>query len=174
MQQKARSFARIGVANLFERPGYAEFYRAVSGEPIVHISRLDVGAHPAAVNFGLTMHGRYYHVLSSYTDQPDIVRYGPGAAHLTDIMANAIKRGCTAFDFTVGDEPYKLDWCEQRQTLYDHFSARTPKGAAIVFLQALAMRIKRTIKENPALWNAFFKLRAAAGRAFGGRPTKDA
>jgi CelD/BcsL family acetyltransferase involved in cellulose biosynthesis len=47
------------------------------------------------------------------------VRYGPGAAHLMEIMARAIERGCTIFDFTIGDEPYKRDWCEERQALYD-------------------------------------------------------
>jgi CelD/BcsL family acetyltransferase involved in cellulose biosynthesis len=165
MQQKARSLARIGVANFFETPGYAEFYRAVSGEAVAHVSRLDVGPHRAAINLGLMMHSRYYHVLASYTDEPDVLRYGPGAAHLMDIMAHAIERGCTVFDFTIGDEPYKRDWCDERQTLYDHLSARTLKGAAAVLSRSLATRAKRTIKENPALWDAFFKLRSFAGTA---------
>ena len=47
MAQKARSFARMGVANLFAKPGYAEFYRTISTDPasrhLVHVSRLDVG-----------------------------------------------------------------------------------------------------------------------------------
>jgi CelD/BcsL family acetyltransferase involved in cellulose biosynthesis len=165
MQQKAGALARIGVANFFERPGHAEFYRAISGEPIAHVSRLDIGATPAASNLGLVMRGRYYHLLASYTDDPSIGRYGPGAAHLMDIMTHAIERGCTVFDFTIGDEPYKRDWCEERQTLYDHLSARTLKGAVAVFARSLAMRAKRTIKENPALWDAFFKLRSLAGVA---------
>jgi CelD/BcsL family acetyltransferase involved in cellulose biosynthesis len=163
MQQKACSLARIGVSNFFQRPGYAEFYRAVSGEPIAHVSRLDIGQRMAAINLGLAMHGRYYHVLASYTDDLGIVRHGPGAAHLMDIMAHAIERGCKVFDFTIGDEPYKRDWCDERQTLYDHLSARTLKGAAAVFARSLAMRTKRTIKQNPALWEAFFKLRTFAG-----------
>jgi len=165
MQQKAGALARIGVSNFFQRPGYAEFYRAISGEPIAHVSRLDVGALAGAINLGLVMHGRYYHLLASYTDDPAIVRYGPGAAHLMEIMAHAIKRGCTVFDFTIGDEPYKRDWCEERQTLYDHLSARTLKGSAAVLSRSLAMRAKRAIKENPALWDAFFKLRSLAGTA---------
>ena len=56
MAQKARSFARMGVGNLFAKPGYADFYRALASDPatrpLVHISRLDVGATPAAVNLG--------------------------------------------------------------------------------------------------------------------------
>jgi CelD/BcsL family acetyltransferase involved in cellulose biosynthesis len=69
------------------------------------------------------------------------------------------------FDFTIGDEPYKRDWCDERQTLYDHLSARTLKGAAAVLSRSLATRAKRTIKENPALWDAFFRLRSLVGAA---------
>jgi CelD/BcsL family acetyltransferase involved in cellulose biosynthesis len=164
MQQKARSFARMGVANLFERPGYAAFYRAVSSEPIAHVSRLDIGSHPGAINLGLMARGRYYHLLASYTDESEYARLGPGAAHLLEMMANAIRRGCTIFDFTIGDEPYKLDWCEARQTLHDHLSARTAAGAIIVAARTMALSIKRTIKESAALWSAFYKLRAMAGK----------
>ena len=165
MEQKANSLARIGVTNLFTRPGYAEFYRAISSEPIAHVSRLDVGSIPAATNLGLVMRGRYYHLLASYADEAAVVRYGPGAAHLMDIMAHAIERGCTVFDFTIGDEPYKRDWCDERQTLYDHLSARTARGLAAVAVHSATAKIKRTIKENPALWSTFFKLRSLIGPA---------
>jgi CelD/BcsL family acetyltransferase involved in cellulose biosynthesis len=164
MRQKAVSFARMGVANLFEIPGYADFFRAVSAEPIVHVSRLDVGGHPGAINLGLTMRGRYYHLLASYTEDAEIARLGPGAAHLQEIVANAIRHGCTVFDFTIGDEPYKRDWCEERQTLHDHLSARTLAGHAAVALHAGKLRLKRTIKENPRLWDAFTRTRAALAR----------
>jgi CelD/BcsL family acetyltransferase involved in cellulose biosynthesis len=167
MQQKARSFARMGVSNLFAKPGHADFFRAISGEAFAHVSRLDVGAHAAAINLGLMARGRYYHLLASYTDDAEIVRFGPGAAHLMELMAYAIRRGCTIFDFTIGDEPYKLDWCDGRQELYDHRSARTPAGAVVVAMRAIAMRAKRTIKENPVLRDAFFKAREALGRLRG-------
>jgi CelD/BcsL family acetyltransferase involved in cellulose biosynthesis len=165
MLQKAAALARIGVSNFFERPGYAEFYRAISGEAIAHVSRLDIGDIAGASNLGLIMRGRYYHLLASYTDDAAIMRHGPGAAHLMEIMRHAIERGCSVFDFTIGDEPYKRDWCEERQTLYDHLSARTLRGSAAVLSRSLALRAKRAIKENPALWDAFFKLRSVAGAA---------
>ena len=88
MQQKTLQFARMGVANLFDKPGYLEFYReiATTKRDLVHVSRLDVGAVPAAVNYGLTFRGCYYHVLASYTDG-EMSKFGPGAAHLHDLMA---------------------------------------------------------------------------------------
>lgn len=166
MQQKARSFERMGVANLFARRGYADFYRAVSRTEIARVSRLNVGERPAAINLGLMAGGRYYHVLASYTEDRELARLGPGSVHLMEIIANAIRRGCTIFDFTIGDESYKRDWCEGRETLYDHLSARTPAGAFVVAVRRAGTRVKRAIKENPALWNTFYNLRAAAGRGF--------
>ena len=48
MEQKSRSFARMGVANMFARPGWSEFFAAVATDErtrhLVHVSRLDVGS----------------------------------------------------------------------------------------------------------------------------------
>ena len=139
MQQKAKSFARMGVGDLFARTGHAEFYRAISGTPIAHVGRLDVGEHPAPINLGLMARGRYYHLLASYTDDAKIARLGPGAAHLMEVMMHSIRHGHTLFDFTISDEPYMRDWCKGRETLYDHLSARTQVGALTVAIRGAAM-----------------------------------
>ena len=122
MTQKARSFARMGVGNLFAKPGHAEFYRALATDPatsqMVHVSRLDVGTTPAAINLGLTYRDCYYHLLASY-DDGEVSRFGPGAAHLHDLMQLAIERGLKIFDFTIGDERYKRDWCDTELKLFD-------------------------------------------------------
>ena len=175
MEQKARSFARMGVSNLFERPGHAAFYRALASDPefasLVHISELSVAGQPAALNVGLTFQRRYYHLLASYTDEPEVARFGPGAAHLNDLLALAIGRGLVIFDFTIGDEPYKADWCETRQTLHDHLDAATARGSVIVAAHAAKQRVKRLIKQNAVLWAAFSKLRSDAARLLGRHPT---
>ncbi|MGH6683524.1 MAG: GNAT family N-acetyltransferase [Pseudolabrys sp.] len=167
MAQKARSFARMGVSNLFARPGYAEFYRALATGPstrhLVHVSRLDVGAVPAAVNLGLTWRDCYYHLLASY-DDGEVSRFGPGAAHLHDLMQLAIGRGFKIFDFTIGDERYKRDWCDTELKLFDLIAAVTWRGA-LVAAPLLGMRqVKRWIKQTPVLWNAFSATRAFAAR----------
>lgn len=161
MQQKIQQFARMGVANIFARPGYPEFYREVAarGRDMVHISRLDVGAVPAAVNYGLTFRGRYYHVLASYTDH-EMSKFGPGAAHLHELMGYAIKHGCQVFDFTIGDERYKRDWCDGELKLYDHIALATARGAVVAGPLLVARSVKRWIKQTPAIWNAVNKTRA--------------
>lgn len=166
MAQKARAFARMGVTNLFALPGYAEFYRSLATDPatkpLVHISRLDVGATPAAVNLGLIYRGCYYHLLASY-DDGEVARFGPGAAHLHDLMRYAIERGCTVFDFTIGDEGYKRDWCDTELVLYDHIAAATWRGTLVALPMLALRRLKRRIKRTPALWNLVSKARALMG-----------
>ena len=44
----------------------------------------------------------------------------------------AIERGFAYFDFTISDEPYKLDWADRQLVLYDHLSFCTARGWLIV------------------------------------------
>ena len=168
--QKSRAFARMGVSNIFARPGYLDFYRALftdsGARPLTHLSRLDCGTSSLAVNLGLTFRDSYYHLQASH-DDGELSRFGPGAAHLHDLMRTAIDRGFTTYDFTIGDEPYKRDWCDGVIPLHDHLSSSTLHGALLLAPMAAKTRLKRVIKQTPALWDAFRRARSFAGRLIG-------
>ena len=161
--QKSRAFARMGVEDIFARPGYREFFLDVATDDnvgaLTHVSRLDVGSTSAAVNLGLTFRDSYYLVLSSYHDG-DLAKFGPGRAHLHELMRHAIDCGFSRFDFTVGDEGYKVDWSDTVLKLYDYLAAETPRGWLVVVLTAGYRRTKRFIKQSPRLWTTFSGLRS--------------
>lgn len=164
--QKAQAFARMGVEDVFARPGHREFFHDLATDPVtrelIHISRLDVGGAIAAANISLKSGSCYSLVLSSY-GQGDISRFGPGRAHLHELIRHTIDRGFRQFDFTIGNEPYKLDWCDTELELYDHLAATTLRGWPVVTAMAAFRRAKRGIKQSPALWHAFIALRGARG-----------
>lgn len=181
-EQKARSFARMGVRNIFVRPGYRELFTSFAmdpkARPLVHLSRLEVGPSVAAISIGFTAAGCYYLVLSSY-EGGDIARFGPGRAHLHELLRHAIRNGFGCFDFTIGDELYKQDWSDARLTLYDHLSAATRRGAIAVALINRFRTIKRAIKQNPEMWQLFSRARSFLGtiksrRQAAAKPAKDA
>lgn len=155
VDQKSKSFARMGVGNLFSRPGHAAFYAELATAPhtrgLVHLSRLDVGSTWAAVNLGLTFRDCYYHILASY-DDGEVSRFGPGAAHLRELLKFATERGFKRFDFTIGDEPYKRDWCEGEQHLYDYSASATLLGWPVTALALAKRSAKRMIKHSAPLW----------------------
>ncbi len=166
IEQKSRSFARMGVANMFDRPGWSEFFAAVATDErmrgLVHVSRLDVGTTWSAVNLGLTFRDTYCHVLASY-DDGETSRFGAGVAHLRELMRYAIEHGFRHFDFTIGDERYKLEWSDRTLVLYDHVAPASARGWAAAAMVHGHRRLKRFIKQNEALWSLFSRARAAIG-----------
>jgi CelD/BcsL family acetyltransferase involved in cellulose biosynthesis len=166
MEQKARSFARMGVANMFARPGWSAFFTAVATDArmrgLVHVSRLDVGSGWAAVNLGLVFRDTYYHVLASH-DDGEASRFGPGVAHLRDLLRYSIEHGLKHFDFTIGDERYKREWSDRTIALHDHVAAASVRGLPAVAMVHGHRRLKRFIKQNEALWSLFSRARAAIG-----------
>ena len=106
--------------------------------------------------------GCYYLLFSSYVDG-DLARFGPGRAHLHELLRHAIDRGFDRFDFTIGDEAYKREWSDIELKLYDHLAANTVRGWAVVAMIAAFRKTKRFIKQTPSLWHAFSKARALAG-----------
>ena len=173
--QKSRAFARMGVDDLFARPGYREFYLAMATDPglraTVHVSRLEVGDIVAATNVGLRFRDCYYLILSSY-DDGELARLGPGRAHLHELLRRAIECGVRRFDFTVGDEPYKRDWSDLELRLHDHLAAVSVRGWLVMSVTATFRRAKRTIKQSPTLWPVFSRARALAWRLKGSAATR--
>ena len=160
IEQKSRWFQRMGIPNMFEIPGQKEFFLSVAttARPFVHVSRLSVGPNCAAANLGLMFQGCYYHVLASYDDGPTL-RFGPGVAHLHDLMRFAIEQGCKSFDFTIGDEAYKQNWADSRLDLHDHVSGDGLMGRLAVVAIKAKLRVKRFIKKSPLAWSAVLKAR---------------
>jgi CelD/BcsL family acetyltransferase involved in cellulose biosynthesis len=166
MEQKSRSFARKGIPDLFARPGHREFFLDLAtnhtARQLVHISRTEVGATCAATNLALIFGDCYYHVLASYTDS-ELSAFGPGNLHLREMMAYAIGRGLKRFDFTIGDEPYKLEWSDTDTQLYDLTASVTWLGAPAALASEAFRRAKRTIKQTPWLWRIAEDVRSRLG-----------
>jgi CelD/BcsL family acetyltransferase involved in cellulose biosynthesis len=165
-QQKQQIFARKGIADIFAQPGYRAFFADIASDPntrhLAHVSRFDIGTTCAAANFALTFGGCYYHVLSSYCDG-QLTRYGPGTLHLRELLAHAIGMGLRLFDFTIGDEHYKLEWSDLRLKLYDYTAAATWRGLPASFASILRHRLKRFIKQTPLAWRLVSRARSVVG-----------
>jgi CelD/BcsL family acetyltransferase involved in cellulose biosynthesis len=163
--QKSETFARKGIADVFRRPGYREFFLELATNPRTadkaHVSELRVGTITAAINFGLEYRGRYSLYLVSYDES--LSRFSPGAIHLNELMHRAIDRGLREFDFLVGFQRLKRDWSDRRILLHDHVVGATPAGHILAAALRMRARLKRAIKASPALWDAYLWARARFG-----------
>jgi D-aspartate ligase len=167
IDQKHRAFARRGIPDIFARPGLREFFLDLASNPKIrhrfHISRVEVGDTWAAANFAILFGDCYYHVLASYEDDALLSHYGPGALHLRELLAHAIKLGLRRFDFTIGDEAYKDEWSDTSVKLYDYSAPAAWRGWPASLASAARRRLKRFVKQTPPIWKLVSHLRATVG-----------
>lgn len=165
IKQKRSYFAHKGVEDLFVRVGYLAFFHAVVLNPnlrdVVHVSRVDVSAVPVAAGLGLQHKGCYHLVMSSYQGG-DFARFGPGRVHLLELFRHAIDRRADKFDFTIGDEPYKRDWCDIELKLFGYLESTTTAGRLMVAVRTAIHRGELFVREKPALRRPLSKVRLAA------------
>ncbi len=188
MEQKSRLFAHKGIPDMFARPGWREFFLDIAanlpppcpaplasagslifppplageGRVGVHTSRVQFGTIWGAVNLGVVFRDTYYHMLASY-DDGGLSRYGPGALHLRELLTYAIGSGLRRFDFTIGDESYKLEWSDTHVKLCDYTTAATWRGWPACCRSMVRRPVKRFIKQTPFVWRAVSRVRARLG-----------
>lgn len=164
--QKKDSYASLGVANMFEWPGYRDFYIDMASDPkrhdLIHVSNVSVGGTIVAASFGLTMHGNYDYVLAGYS-MGEMGACSPGTVHLQELMKLFLERGFTTFDFNIGDEPYKREWFDVETKMYDYVAPASLRGHVVAAMMRVSREIKRFIKRNPSIWPAIRKARSLIG-----------
>ncbi len=166
--QKRHALFRRGIPDIFSRPGIKQLFLEIASNDalrhLFHISRIEVGDACVAANFAILFGDCYYHVLASYDDMAPAAQFGPGALHLRELLAHAIRQGFKRFDFTIGDEPYKREWADSGLNLYDYSAASTWRGWPAALFSAGRRRIKRFIKQTPVLWKPVSRARSTIGK----------
>jgi CelD/BcsL family acetyltransferase involved in cellulose biosynthesis len=165
-EQKRAAYARLGVANFLQFPGYRDFFvsLATDGQSrhLTHVSRLDVGSVVAAANYGLVFRGTYFYILAGY-DPGELARFGPGSAQLFELLRHSFDQGLKKFDFTIGDEPYKREWSDIELRLYDLVTPLTWRGRLVAVIIIAKRTIKCWIRRNPKIWSLVSRIRSVLG-----------
>ena len=168
IEQKRHALSRRGIPDIFSRPGIENLFLGIASNEalrhLFHVSRIEVGDTCVAANFAILFGDCYYHVLASYDDTAPAAQFGPGALHLRELLAHAIKQGFKRFDFTIGDEPYKREWADSGLSLYDYSAPATWRGWPASLSSIGRRRIKRFIKQTPALWGPVSCARSTIGK----------
>ena len=165
--QKSQSYKKLGVADIFEEHGHRDFVKTLSDNQtengFVYLCKLTLDERIIATHWGLIYKQRFYHLFPTY-EHGIFAKYSPGNILLLNMFEWCIQNGVCIYDFTVGDEPYKDHWCDQKLNMYDHFQASTFRGLLYIWPLRLQRKLKRRIKQSPFLWRAFTTLRSSVSR----------
>ena len=154
--QKAKQFASMGIANMFDSAACA-FYRDLALLDDDNPSRLRLGyvkldgAVLATFN-GFLYQDRVEIALSSLAEG-ETQRHSPGALLLRHQIKGSCEAGIAYYDLGVGKARHKAEWCDTEHALFDSFIPLKPQGLLVTLPRAAASRLKRVIKSNRHLWS---------------------
>ena len=167
---KSARLAAMGVADAFGDAGVRAFFKDLFG------SAAETGARPDFLLQALEVGGIVRAVTGSSRTPTSIVcdfaaiaedelaAASPGDFLFFENIREACENGLAVFDFSVGDEGYKRQWCDIETFQFDVAVPLTAKGRLAVAWRHGLVGAKRFVKSNPRLWNAVKGLRRRDGK----------
>jgi CelD/BcsL family acetyltransferase involved in cellulose biosynthesis len=155
IRQKTRRYIETRGSDSFDRPGFRSYFgeatRRLSGQPI-HLSVLKLDDAIIAALWGYIVGTRFYSIGSSY-EGGELRRYSPGRLLFEDLLEWCFTQGIEVFDFGIGDEEYKNEYCDLVIALH---------GAVIPVTQiGWAWSVAREVRRRLAGTRAWANLAAA-------------
>ncbi|PRD41922.1 GNAT family N-acetyltransferase [Phyllobacterium phragmitis] len=166
---KAERFAKTGVTDVFADAGVRKFFRSIFGEAAgnepdtFEMKALEVaGRSRAIIGKSYWMDGLTVEFGGIAEDE--FVSASPGEFLFFEDIMQACQDGMAVYSFGIGDEPYKRDWCDIEQPLYDSMVGFTLKGRSYVAAYRVRNAAAAAIKKNARLWAVAKKLRGLHAR----------
>lgn len=147
MRMKSRKFIETRGFDTFTLPGVAAFYKETTarlGEGgTVQLSALTLDDQILAAHWGYVVGNRFYHLMPAY-EAGEWRAYAPGRLLNEWLLQWAVERGLEYFDFGIGDEPYKFDYCDLHIPLGDAYLPQTLRGRIL----SAALRARSTTRDH--------------------------
>lgn len=174
---KEQRFGAMGITDVFGPAEARSFFRRLFADALGQDK-------PAFVLHGLEVAGKYRAVTGSSRAgsrlvcefgaiaDDEIAYASPGEYLFFDNIEEACEQGFGIYDFSVGDEPYKRQWCDLEIRQADVFVPLTAKGHIYAAGLKASSRVKAAIKSNAAAW-AFIKRLRTGARGKAAAPAED-
>ena len=165
---KQARLARLGVADMFAAPQIRAFWRTLFIEaldqspPAFGLHALEVAGKIRAV-IGSSRCGRRMIAEFAAFAEDELASASPGDFLFFETIRQASLEGFTVFDFGVGDEPHKRQWCALTSEHFDSFIPLTARGRMLAAALAGGSAVRRVVKSHRLLWPLARRIRAAIG-----------
>jgi CelD/BcsL family acetyltransferase involved in cellulose biosynthesis len=161
---KAARFAALGIADPFAAPGIRSFFRHLFADalsqdrPPFVLHGLEVAGVLRAVTGSSISGTRLVCEFTGFADD-ELAQASPGDFLFHENIREACDAGLSVFDFSVGDQAYKRQWCDIEVPLFDSLVPLTARGRAAALALRAATRARRAAKSSTLARNIVARLR---------------
>ena len=143
--QKSKRYREMKVPDMLVINEYKKFYESLAGifsnNLKVHCASLDVKGKLVATHVGIVDDDTFYYLMPA-NEGGDWKKYSPGRLLLLELLKWSIEKKLKFFDFTVGGEAYKKDWCNIEIDLFEVSSASSFLGRIYLYILILKETLK--------------------------------
>lgn len=158
ISQKEARYNSSGARNIFNSKHIRDFYTRIftllDGGFNIHLSTLLLDDEILATHLGIHDRDNFYYLMPTFNADDKWRKFSLGRIHLERLVRWTIDNGITKFDFTIGGESYKSNWCNKEMAIYQHFKLRSPRG----LFYFLAILLLEFVKSTPTLKNLAVKI----------------
>lgn len=165
VRMKRRRFADTAAHDVFADSAYHAYYaeatRLLGPTGAVRLSALLLDERILAADWGFVGGGRYFDLMPSY-ESGEWRSYAPGRLLTEWLTERCLEQGFALFDYGIGDESYKFDYCDTHISLWDAYLPVTATGALygkVLQLRSTARKMLEGTKIGTALKAARSRLR---------------
>jgi len=164
LEMKAERFAAQGISDPFAPPSARAAFRnlfseALSGQVrLFTLEGLEIGGKLRAVS-GHSHDGERLVCEFCGFANDELSNYSPGSYLFFEVIKKAAENGYRLYDFSVGDEPYKRQWCDIEIGQFDLVVPLTFRGRIAAAGFRAGSSAKRWLKSQPHIWQHAKRLR---------------
>lgn len=151
ISQKRKRYKKTNVPDPFINEDVQDFYinfiDSKTEELIPHYSILKLDDKIIATHWGVIHKNRFYYLMPTYS--VDFMVYSPGKILLYFLIEESIAQQLEIFDFTIGGENYKNEWCDDSLEIFYYLSSVSFKG---IFYKYFLLIINQA-RQNKFIWN---------------------
>ena len=125
---------------------------------------LTLDDEPVATAFGFSSPSEWLLYQMSMSDARG-AECSPGTQLLMNLMRHCTETGVLRLDLSLGDETYKLEWCDEHETLLTTSLPLTLSGTAAHALIKARAGLRKWFSSNPRLYHAGKTLKQKLRRA---------
>ncbi|KQU75394.1 acetyltransferase [Aminobacter sp. DSM 101952] len=162
---KEQRFGAMGIVDVFADASVRTFFRKLFADalqkdpPPFVLHGLEVGGKYRAVTGSSRAGNRLVCEFGAIADD-ELAFASPGEYLFFDNISEACDQGFDIYDFSVGDEPYKRQWCDVEIQHSDVLVPLTVKGRLYALALKSISRLKSAVKNNARLWAMLKRLRS--------------
>ena len=153
---KPQRLAKQKLPNAFAEPGVDEFIRTACmtklphGDRVIEIHALECNEEVIAIWAVVADGNRFSTMFNTYTLSGN-AKFSPGLLLMCHIIDRFIRQHGCSFDFGIGSDDYKREFCKDDEPIFDSYIPLTVLGRLAAGAASGVSGAKRLVKRNPAL-----------------------